>query len=261
MLMNVLITGALGWLGKALTEVVGAEHNVRAFDLASVHSAREHVEFKGEVVYGSVTDFDSVRAAMKGQNAVIHAAIDNTRGDHYRPGSAQPFLVNVQGTYNVLEAARQEGVGRVILIASAETHVDYPPGTFLDGDTPYYGLPGNIYDLTKHLQEKVCAWFARHHDMNIIALRLGDILDLKRGLTKWDPAYWRRSMETDSWIDRYDVGRACLRALELKHQGFEAFHLVGAPSAKDRFDVERTRRVLGIELTTDFDQRHSTERE
>ena len=79
-------------------------------------------------------------------------------------------------------------------------------------------------------------------------------------MTKWDPAHWRRSMETGSWIDRYDVGRTSLSALELKHEGFEVFHLVGAPSAKDRFDVERTKRVLGIEFTTEFDQRHASER-
>jgi nucleoside-diphosphate-sugar epimerase len=259
--MNVLITGALGWLGKALTEVVSNTHTVCAFDLETSDWPREEIDFDGEIIYGSVTDFDAVREAVRGQDAVIHAAVANTRSAKlYRPGNATPFLVNVQGTYNVLEAARQEGISRVVLVASAETHVDHPPGTYLDRSSPYLGLPGNVYDLTKHLQEEAALWFARQHGMEIIALRLGDILDLKRGLTKWDKNFWNQSMENGTWIDRYDVGRACLQALEIEHAGFDIFHLVGAPSASRKFDTASAESILGIHFTTEFDPRHVSER-
>ena len=106
--MNVLVTGATGWLGKALTEVVSTEHTVRAFDLNSSDVPRQDIDFDGEVVFGSVADFDALREAARGQDALIHAAVHNTRVDHYRPGNSAPFLVNVQGTYNALEAARQD---------------------------------------------------------------------------------------------------------------------------------------------------------
>ena len=258
--MNVLITGAWGWLGKALTEVVARQHTVTAFELESSDAPWETTEFNCRVIYGDVTNLADLREACKGQDAVIHAAAENTRSDRYAMGNPSPFLINVQGTYNLLEACRSEEIGQVIQIASAETHVDHPEGTFLTHRDPYLGLPGNVYDLTKHLQEKVCAWFARQHGMNIISLRLGDIVDLEAGLSKWDAASWHNSMRTGSWIDRYDVGLACVKALGLGLQGHQVFHLVGADSARTRFDVERTEMALDIKLTSDFDRRHASER-
>lgn len=127
--MNVLITGGLGWLGKALTEIVSRHHTVRVFDLESVAAPREELDFNSEVVYGSVTDFEVVQSAVEGQEAVVHAAVASTvlRG-LYKPDDPVPMDVNVRGTYNVLEAACQAGVDQVIQIAAAETHVDHPPG-------------------------------------------------------------------------------------------------------------------------------------
>ncbi len=75
---------------------------------------------------------------MEGQDAVIHAAVRSTLAHgHYRAGEAEPFDVNVRGTFNVFEAAREAGIKRVIFIASAETHVPHPSGELVTGDTPY----------------------------------------------------------------------------------------------------------------------------
>ena len=257
--MNVLITGALGWLGKALTERISSRHTVRAMDLESRAPGRESVEFDGEVVFGSVTDFPSIRAAVRGQDAIIHAAIADTGQGPYEPGHVLPFEVNIRGAYNVLESARQEGIARIILIAAAETHVDHPPGTYLDRNTPYVGV-GSIYDLTKRVQEEVGRWFVSAHSLNILALRLGDIVDVGLGRTRGGEDGWRNSTATDRWIHRYDVGEACLRALEMEFKGWEVLHLVGAPAARGRFDVARAESVLGIEFTTDFDRRPGSER-
>jgi hypothetical protein len=173
---------------------------------------------------------------------------------HYRVGEAEPFDVNVRGTFNVFEAAREAGIRRVIFIASAETHVPHPSGELVTGDTPYRGQHDDIYDLTKHLQEEVGAWFAGVYGMDVIGLRLGDIVDVKLGRSKWGDDDWERSMKEDAWIDRYDVGRACLGALNLHMSGYRRYHLVGAPGAREVFDVERTEADLGIQFTTEFDR-------
>ena len=80
--MKVLITGARGWLGKALTEVVASEHAVHAFDLARSDIPVERLEVAEnatvETSPGSITDYIEVRAAMEGQDAVIHAAVRST---------------------------------------------------------------------------------------------------------------------------------------------------------------------------------------
>ena len=258
--MRVLITGGLGWLGKALTEVVSQHHTVRVFDLESAEAPRQELDFNGEVMFGSVTDYEAVQSAVEGQDAVIHAAVASTvlRG-LYKTGDPVPVDVNVRGTYNVLEASRRAGVARVIQIAAAEPHVDHPEGTFVSRDTAYSGA-GSIYDLTKRLQEEVCRWFVHLYRLDIISLRLGDILDLERGMNKHGEEAFQQAMADESWVHRYDVGLACVRALEIPHRGYDVFHLVGAPSARKRFDVARAESVLGIEFTTQFDRRSAGER-
>ena len=107
--MNIMITGGLGWLGKALAEVVSKHHTVRVFDLESTEAPREDLDFSGEVISGSVADFEAVRSAAAVASTVL-------RGQ-YKPGNSVPFDVNIRGTYNVLEAARLADVKRIILIA------------------------------------------------------------------------------------------------------------------------------------------------
>ena len=76
--MRVLITGALGWLGRGLTEVVSREHRVRALDLERIEWRREDFEFDGETVFADVTDFARMCEAVEGQEAIIHAAVTDT---------------------------------------------------------------------------------------------------------------------------------------------------------------------------------------
>ena len=259
--MKVLITGGLGWLGKALSEQVSTRHRVCAFDLERPDVERERSEFEGDVLYGSVTEYSDVEAAVEGQDAVIHAAVASTvtRGPYVDVTDTAPFDVNLRGTCNVLEAMRRHGVARFIQIASAETHVEHPAGTFLDDGATYFGRP-SYYDLTKYLQEQICQWFAYHYELDITLLRLGDIVDTAQGRSKFDEHSWNASMATDSWIDRYDVGTACLRLLEQSKTGVEIYHLVGAPAARERFDIDRTTAALQLLLTTEIDKRPASRR-
>ena len=247
--MRVLITGALGWLGRGLTETVSRTHRVRALDLERTEWLREDFDFEGETMFADVTDFARMREAAEGQEAIIHAAVtDTVRRNLYQPGDPVPFDVNLRGTYNVLEAGRLAGVRRFVLIGAAETHVEHAPGTFVDRNRPYAGT-GSIYDLTKRLQESIAEWFVHHHGLEIVVLRLGDVVDLDLARTKRDAANWKASIERDGWLHRYDVGEACLRALEIPHHGYDVFHLVGAPAAKKKFDIARAEAVLGLQFT------------
>lgn len=245
--------GGTEWLGTALSKVVGRQHAVRVFDLQPAPDSGDDTG-----IAGSITDREA--AAVAGQDAVIHAAVADWRPGMYEVGDPQPFDVNVWGTYNLLDAARQEGIKRIILIAAAETHVDHPPGAHIDHDKPYTGVP-DIYDLTKRLQEEMARWFVESYGLDIVALRLGTIVDVKSGRKRHGGLEgWHRTMNNHSWIDRYDVGEACIRTLEKDHRGWNVFHLIGAPQAKQTFDIERTESCLGIQFTTEFDRRHDSER-
>ena len=108
--MKILVTGGLGWLGKAITEVVSQHHEVCAFDLETPDVERERIKFNGEKLFGSVTDFGQVQDAVKGKDAIIHAAVASTvtRNQYADVSDAMPFEVNIRGTCNILEAARRE---------------------------------------------------------------------------------------------------------------------------------------------------------
>jgi hypothetical protein len=90
--------------------------------------------------------------------------------------------------------------------------------------------------------------------MQTVVLRAGHIVDGKKSV---DPkgrdlaslAYCR-----GGWVCRYDLARACIKALEMNPRGYEAFHIIGAKQARQYFDIERTERDLGLTFETRFEQ-------
>ncbi|HIF12656.1 MAG TPA: hypothetical protein EYQ82_06570 [Dehalococcoidia bacterium] len=70
--MKVLITGALGWLGKAVAEIVASEHGVRAVDPANSDISAKVLDVSEEAEVGtfpgSITDYIGIRAAMEWQD-------------------------------------------------------------------------------------------------------------------------------------------------------------------------------------------------
>jgi len=112
--MRVLVTGATGLIGSAVArELLARGHAVRA--LLRPTSRLTHVEGTGaEIVRGDILDAASVRAALAGCDAVVHAA------GTARIGSAPERLhaVNVEGAEIVLGAALEAGVSRAVLTSS-----------------------------------------------------------------------------------------------------------------------------------------------
>src|SRR5262245_57955744 len=118
----VLITGGGGFIGSHLVELCLARgYSVRAFTRYNSRGARGWISDQVEVIAGDVRDFDSVARAMKGCRSVMHLAA--LIGIPYSYESPLAYLrTNVEGTYNVLEAARQLGVERVVVTSTSETY-------------------------------------------------------------------------------------------------------------------------------------------
>ena len=112
--MRVLVTGATGFLGVAICrELLARGHAVRA--LVRPASGLAGLEGLGvEVARGDVLDAGSVRAALAGRDAVVHAAGIARIGADARETSA----VNVRGAETVLGAALEAGVARAVLTSS-----------------------------------------------------------------------------------------------------------------------------------------------
>lgn len=132
--MKVAVFGAAGWVGRAILANFADRHEVRAFDQDPKAWERwKDVDGEwsdGEVVHGDIADFGAVDYALKGQEGIVHTAVYNARaGGHYAVDDPQPFLVNLKGLWNVLEAARRRGIGRVVHIGSCQAV--HPPRPLL----------------------------------------------------------------------------------------------------------------------------------
>ena len=146
---RVLVTGADGFIGSHLTEaLVRAGYDVRAFVLYNSFNSwgwLDHcgpaVKGKFDVFSGDIRDPHGVKEALKGCDAVLHlAALIAIPYSYHSPDAYVD--TNVKGTLNVLQAARELGVRRVIHTSTSEVYgtarfvpitEDHP----LQGQSPY----------------------------------------------------------------------------------------------------------------------------
>jgi dTDP-glucose 4,6-dehydratase len=146
---SVLITGADGFIGSHLTEaLVRAGHTVRAFVLYNSFNSwgwldrcAEDVRGGFEVFAGDVRDPHGVRTAMEGCDAVLHlAALIAIPYSYHSPDTYVD--TNVKGTLNIVQAARDIGVAKVVHTSTSEVYgsAQFVPITEdhpLQGQSPY----------------------------------------------------------------------------------------------------------------------------
>jgi len=147
--MQVLVTGADGFIGSHLTEALVREgYKVRAFVLYNsfnswgwLDQAPKDIRDNLDVFSGDIRDPHGVRQAMQGCEAVLHlAALIAIPYSYHSPDTYVD--TNVKGTLNVLQAARELGVRRVVHTSTSEVYgtarfvpmtEDHP----LQGQSPY----------------------------------------------------------------------------------------------------------------------------
>jgi NAD dependent epimerase/dehydratase len=147
--MKVLVTGSEGFIGSHLTEsLVRSGYEVRAFVLYNSYNSwgwldycGEDVKDKFEVFLGDIRDPYGVKQAMKGCDAVLHlAALIAIPYSYYSPDTYVD--TNIKGTLNILQAARELGVQRIIHTSTSEVYgtAKFVPITELHpllGQSPY----------------------------------------------------------------------------------------------------------------------------
>jgi len=168
---SILITGGSGTLGRALAPMLEAEGwTVRRADL-------HHGEIDaGEFMETDIRRGEDVRRAVAGVDAIIHAAA--WHGVHLREHPARDFWeLNVDGTYNVMEAAVDAGIQKLVL---SSTMGVYGSSSRPDDDGPAVRVhealplqPGDMYGQSKVMSERLTAFFARAHGLRSVALRYG----------------------------------------------------------------------------------------
>ena len=152
--MKILVTGGTGFTGKALVRrLLDAGHQVVALDYKEGLKTQELRDWGAEVVIGSVTDPDVVRRCLRGVEVVHHLAAAfrelNVPNQFY-------WDVNVGGTENVLQAARDQRVRKFIYCSTCGVHgnVKHPPT-----DEVHNISPADYYQQTKYQAEPIVEAF------------------------------------------------------------------------------------------------------
>lgn len=175
----VLITGAAGNLGTVISDALPEQ----GWRVRRMVRTPEKVDDMSGVVIGDVTDLPSLRSAMEGVSAVIHMGGLSDSGDQW-----QDYLtINIDGTRNVLEAARIEGIERVALASS-----NHAAGYHRRGPEPLSPLvlprPDSFYGVSKAAVEALGSFYSDEYGMSCSNLRIGSCFpepESKRMLATW----------------------------------------------------------------------------
>jgi len=160
-----LITGAPGWLGNRLVEIMREQDfDIRCLVLKGMN--HDHLDKVGaEIVYGNVLDFDSLLQATKGIDKVIHAV------GVIHPKKAKDFYnLNTSGTKNMLEASFQNKVKKFLYISSNSAqgyNIDKKkPMTEVGPDKPY-----TDYGKSKWKAEQIVTQYQKDGKLQTVIIR------------------------------------------------------------------------------------------
>jgi len=172
--MRVLVTGGAGFIGSNLVEALAASGlDVRVLDDTSTGSLDNLADIRPapRVVLGDVRDPEAVHNAASGVEVVYHLAalpsVARSVGD-----PITTHQVNVDGTLNVLQAARRAGVRRVVYASSSSVYGDTPR---LPKDEGMPISPLSPYAASKTAGEAYCRSFSHVYELETVSLRFFNV--------------------------------------------------------------------------------------
>lgn len=228
--MHVLITGAGGHLGRKLFDTLDADpkFEVSGLDIRDARHPRIHV--------ADLTDGEGWTKHLEGVNVIVHLAGDR------EPAASWDSAIrnNMDATLTLYHHAAAKGVKRVVLASSNWVHGDKRfTDDRLTSDTP--PGPVNAYGISKLFCERAGAYFARHHGLSVICLRIG--------WTQWThdnrpgPHMAMGRWGQEMWLSDRDFLSGMVAAIIAKDVAFAALNLM-SDNLGMRWDISETRRVI-----------------
>lgn len=221
---RVLITGANGDIGRILAERLAADYDLVLTD----------ADTEGELELSAldIRDVEALTAHLAGVDTVVHLA-----------GAASPdsdwgsvLDLNIVGTRNVLEAARQSGVRRVVLASSNHAMGMYDRYQ----QWPVYGhlppRPDSLYGVSKVFGEVIGRFYHEEHGLDVIALRIG--------WSSGDPTLTEAAVVRAMWLSPADTAAVVTCAIEAPVR-FGVYYAV-SDNPDRRWDITDTMLDLGF---------------
>ncbi len=241
--MKIIITGGAGFIGSNLAEELSKEKDneviiVDDLSTGNIGNIAKHFdqtflkfEFDIEFVKGSVTDLDLLNRIFKDADYVFHqAAIPSVQRSIEDP--VRTNEVNVKGTLNVLSAARDGGVKKVIYASSSSVYGDTPE---LPKREDMNSNPKSPYAVSKLTGEYYCNVFNEVYGLKTISLRYFNVYGPKqdpsseyaaviprfitRVLENKPPIIYGDGNQTRDFTFVNDVAQANIRAMEKNVEG------------------------------------------
>lgn len=166
---TVLLTGAAGGVGTLMRGLLPAYgYELRLFDATPIEGVPD-------AVTADLADKGALREAVRGVDAIIHLA-----GISLEAPFEKILRANIEGTYNLYEAAREEGIGRIVFASSNHTvgftprpqgEAPLPPGALIPIDTPR--RPDTYYGLSKCFGEDLAQLYWDLHGLETVSVRIG----------------------------------------------------------------------------------------
>ena len=223
--LRVLITGGNGKMGRCIAEGLReAGHEV----FSTSRTANEELGVK----HMDVRDFESCVKAMRGIDTVIHMAF-YMKNDSFKE---EIVPTNIVGTWNVYEAARLNGVGRVIFGSSNHAVGFYKQEDELRDDIMHRA--DSPYGLAKSFCELCGRYYSDRYGISVINVRIGTFSHT--GL----PYSLRR---TKTWLspdDTKQLFRRCVEADE-KHKFLTIYGV--SDNDNNYFDISGLKELIGYE--------------
>jgi UDP-glucose 4-epimerase len=164
---QVLVTGGAGFIGSHLVEaLLTKNYQVRVLDNL-IYGRREWVSKNAEFIEGDITDLQTCHNAMKNISGVFHCAA-MSRSAPSLDNIDACTRVNILGTQNMLIAARDAGVKKIIYSGSSTYYGNQPP-PHQEYETPADLF--NFYALSKQTGEEYCLMFDKLFDLPCVILR------------------------------------------------------------------------------------------
>ena len=234
---RLLITGMSGLIGGAVRRHLEGTYTLRALNRREVPDVDCHC--------ADISDLDAIRPAFEGVDTVVHlAAIVQVQG-----GWENILKYNVEGTYNVFEAARQAGVKRIVYASSGSTvsgwEKEMPLKDVVEGqyDGDWQPLthespvrPKELYGCSKVWGEALGRHFSDAHGLSVICLRIGHVSKEDRPTSNRDYSVW---------CSRRDIAQMVARCIEAPEDlMYDIFYAVSNNKWSYR-DIEHARQVVG----------------
>ena len=239
--MRIAVTGGAGYIGSTLMRRL-TEEGYTAISIDNLtrgdYGPLRGLEGSMELLVGDIRDLNLLMEVFQDVDAIIHlAAIPGLKACDENPEEA--ISVNIYGTNQVLRAAVEAGVKRIIFASSAAV---YGAPRYLPVDEEHPLKPLNLYGVTKMAGERLVEAYHENHGLEAVILRFGNVYGV--GLyTRWDtviPKFVRQGLRGEpltiygdghssrDFVHVEDIVEATI--LALRHGGgFETYNIGGEP--------------------------------